>query len=254
MIDVSKLKLGRKPKKHDRRNLMLARYLAAKPVLPASIDWTPAVKSGLLNSGWPMFANDRVGCCTCASPGHAIECWSANVGVERLITDDDVLAAYSAVSGYNSSDPSTDNGAAALDVLNYWRQTGIGGHRITAFVEVSTSSILELRAAVAWFGGVYLGLDLPLSAQSQTGFVWDSVAADGGEWGGHQVFIPKFDQDGFTCITWAQRQKMTNRFVSQYGMEAYAIISPDWFNAAGITPSGFDMPALNADLSTLPTL
>lgn len=251
MIDLSKVRLGRKPKKHDRRNLMLSRYLAEKPVLPAAIDWTPAVKSGVFDSGWPLYGNDRVGDCTCASAAHGIECWSANASVARLVGEDDVLAAYAAVSGYNPNDASTDQGAAALDVLNYWRQTGIGGHRITAFVEVSTSSIVELRAAIAWFGGVYLGLDLPVSAQSQTGFTWDAVANDGGVWGGHQVWVTSFDQDGLTCITWAKKQRMTNRFPSTYGAEAYAIISPDWLNAAGVSPSGFDLIALNADLGQI---
>lgn len=251
MIDLSKIRLGRNPKKHDRRNLMLARYLSAKPVLPAAIDWTPAVKTGLFDSGWPMFKNDAVGCCAEAAPGHMIECWTANAGIEQLVTDDAIIAAYSAITGYNPGDPSTDNGSAELDVLNYWRQTGIGGHRITAFVEISPASLTELRAAVAWFGGVYIGLDLPMSAQAQTGFVWDTVANDGGEWGDHAVNIVAFDQDGFICITWGQKQRISNRFISSYCAEAYAIISPDWLNSAGISPSGFDLSALNADLAQI---
>lgn len=254
MIDLSKVRLGRKPKKHDRRNLMLARYLATRPVLPASIDWTPAVHHGLFDSGWPMFKNDVVGCCAVAAPGHMIECWTANAGIEQLVTDDDIIGAYSGITGYKPDDPSTDQGSCELDVLNYWRQTGIGGHRITSFVEVAPGSLTELQAAVAWFGGVYIGLDLPMSAQAQTGFVWDTVANDGGDWGGHAVNLVSFDPDGFTCITWGRKQQMTNRFIAAYCNEAYAIISPDWLNSAGVSPSGFDLSALNADLSQIGSL
>ena len=38
--------------------------------------------------------------------------------------------------GFRPGDPSTDRGAYALDVLNYWRQSGIAGHRIAAYAAV----------------------------------------------------------------------------------------------------------------------
>ena len=47
------------------------------------------------------------------------------------------------------------------------------------------------------FGGVYIGLALPVTAQTQD--VWDVVAGGGanakkGSWGGHCVFVPKYDE------------------------------------------------------------
>ena len=49
-------------------------------------------------------------------------------------SDKQVVAAYSAITGYNPSTGANDNGAVEIDVLNYWRQTGIAGHKIGAYV------------------------------------------------------------------------------------------------------------------------
>jgi hypothetical protein len=129
-------RLGKKPPRVDSRTLQLAKYLrvcatdlvqkgtglpeatAPSHVLapaPASIDWTAKISS------WPMMANDTLGDCTCAAAGHMIECWTANLGDAFTPTNTQIIAAYSATSGYVPGDPATDKGAVELDVLNYWR-------------------------------------------------------------------------------------------------------------------------------------
>jgi hypothetical protein len=42
---------------------------------------------------------------------------------------------------------------------------------------------------------------------------------------------------------------MTWRFWNDYCEEAYAILSPDWVQPGKRAPSGFGLPALQADLA-----
>ena len=76
------------------------------------------------------------------------------------------------------TDPLTgEEGAIELDVLRYWRKRGIGGHRIGAYAAVGTHDH-ELTRTAAWlFGGLYIGLALPLTAQSQETWDWTGSLA-----------------------------------------------------------------------------
>jgi hypothetical protein len=179
----------------------------------------------------------------------------------------------------------------------------------------------QVAAAIWLFGGCYIGLELPLSAQDQD--LWDVVAlrsetreaargelsggdslhaADGnpasdfpvaaaggedlaasdpsqpGSWGGHAVYLVGYDFRAWesasrqsasgapnaalptaatslpptlTCITWGQIKKMTWRWFARYCSEAYALVSKDWLNGAGVSPSGFDLATLEADLKAV---
>jgi len=165
------------------------------------------------------------------------------------------ILAYEAITGYRPSDPSTDRGAVELDVLRYWRKTGIGGTKIEAFIALEPKNHLHVQAAVELFGGSYIGLALPVSAQQQA--VW-SVPPGGptgtgapGSWGGHAVVIEAYDAHGLTCITWGQKKKMTWSFWDAYCDEAYALLSELWAGKKATAPSGFDLAALKADLKAV---
>ncbi len=75
MTDHSLMKLGKLAARRDPRTLRLARYLApALPPPPAQVDYTCGVKD------WGMMLNDRLGCCTIAAVGHAVQAWRLNAG------------------------------------------------------------------------------------------------------------------------------------------------------------------------------
>ena len=244
------MKLGRKAIKTDTRTLRMARYLTPSlPPPPVSVDWTHGL------SDWGMMLNDTLGDCTIAGCGHAVQVWSlANVGLELTVSDSDILAAYEAWDGYVNGDASTDNGGIELDVLNAWKKNTLAGHALLAFADPDVSNLTEIRQTIALFGGCYIGIDLPLTAQNQ--IVWD-VAPDPGDgsaakgsWGGHCVFVPKYDQDGFTCITWGGLKTMTTAFWNVYCDEAHGLLSSVWMGAKG-SPSGFNLNQLQADLSAI---
>jgi len=243
-----KYKLGKKAKRTDKRTLQLGHYLLPSlPPNPPAVDWTTKVLVP-----WGSMGNEAVGDCTCAAAGHLIMAWTANAGPESTPADSDILTAYEQVSGYIPSDPGTDQGAVELDVLNYWRNNGIADHKITAFVEIGLTDLESVQTAIALFGGCYIGVRFPSSAMNDfdAGNPWTNTSDENIE-GGHALPLVAYDADTLTCITWGKPQKMSNEWFRTYADEAYAILTPDWIEVAGLSPSGFDLEALQQDLNAL---
>jgi hypothetical protein len=240
------MRLGRKPARRDKRTLKLAKYMTpALPPAPATRDWT----AGLADFG--MMLNDRLGDCTIAGCAHAIQIWTMATGTMETPTDLEVQSAYERWDGYNPADPATDQGGVELDVLNDWRKQGLQAHKLLSYAAAATNNLAELRQAVNLFGGIYIGLQLPLSAQDQD--IWDvsrTVQGDAGSWGGHCVFVCGYDEAGFTCVTWGAPKRMTDAFMLSYCDEAYALLGADWMAASG-APSGFNLEELTADLAAI---
>jgi hypothetical protein len=161
-IDPRKLKLGKGGARHDPRTLLLASYVTpALPAPPVSFDVSLKVKA------WGVRDNDQIGDCTCAAAGHLIMEWTANSGNKMVApTDKQIVAAYSAITGYNPVTGANDNGAQEIDVLNYWRQTGIAGHKIGAYVALEPANHTHVMDSVYIFEGCYIGVQLPISAQA----------------------------------------------------------------------------------------
>ncbi len=203
-----------------------------------------------------MMLNDTLGDCTVAAAGHMVEDWTANArGSPVVIPDSAIRAAYNVVDG------GVDQGADILTVLNYWRGTGIGGHKITAFAEVSPRVQRELFDAVAIFGGAYIGLALPdFAVRPPDGNLlsvpWTvptaGVSANPpNPNNGHCVPILGYDSAYLYVVTWGTLKSMSWDFCVAYCDEAYALLSPDWIAPGGESPSGFDRAQLQSDLSSL---
>ena len=251
-MDHSDMKLGKLRPRNDPRTLQLAAYIdtTTLPAPPPERDWTTSIPSG----SWGMMMNDKVGDCTCAAAGHLIQDWTANTGGQVTVPDQDVLAAYEAVSGYDPITGRKDDGAVELDVLNYWRRQGIGGHKIQAYAALEPGNLEHVKDAINLFGGCYIGLALPVSAQRQTTWTVPPGGPQGpgspGSWGGHAVIVAAYNPRRVTCITWGEIKQMTWSFFSAYCEEAYAVLGPEWCKD-GKAPSGFDLQGLQNDLNEL---
>ena len=245
-------KLGRKAVKTDTRTLKLSYYLTpALPAPPPERDWT----SGVTN--WGMMLNDTLGDCTIAACAHAVQVWTAArlPSSEYTVADSVVLSAYEAWDGYDPNNHDTDQGGIELDVLTDWKANGLGDHGLEAFAAVNVKNQDEVKTAIDLFGGVYIGLSLPLSAQDQD--VWDTASNTPpdqrapGSWGGHAVFVPAYDVSSLTCVTWGALKKMSWGFFNAYCDEAYALLGANWVQDAPNAPSGFDAAQLMADLALI---
>jgi hypothetical protein len=241
------MKLGKRPAKHDPRNLKLCTYLAESiPSAPDKIDWTHGVTS------FGMMKNDVLGCCTCAAIAHSWQIWSMNSSSELTISDEQVVSLYETFCGYNPNDPNTDQGGIESDILKNWRANGALGHKIDAYASITPKNHPEVKQAINLFGVIYVGVALPNTAQNQPD-IWDIVEVqDGsdepGSWGGHAIICVGYDETFVYFISWGRIMKMTWKFLDKYMDEAYAIISYDWLNKDGKTPEGLDITSLENDL------
>lgn len=260
MIDPTQVKLGLRPRRLDRRTLVIGDYLAAVPPPPVPIRraWSTKVAS------WGMHHNDRIGCCGPASIANLIECLSAWAGRPIVVPDDEVIRVYSAVDGYVPGNPLTDRGVVMLDLLKWLVKPGnqMAGCAFDAFVAVDMGNHQHLHGAVDLLGGTLGGLDLPKSAQYQKlwNAPWYGEVGPGrpGSWGGHAVYQPDYDEveKGLAYATWNVLQPASEAWQDAYQFECYALLpakaSPLW--SAGLLPSGFDYDQLLADLARVRAL
>ncbi len=252
------MKLGKQAPRLDKRTFRLSRYLPAiLPPAPKMVDWASRVPY------YPLYLNDIEGICVGATAGHQINQWTRYAsGREVFPTDQDIQKSYIDVGGYDPAQTNpdgtnpTDNGMNILEFLSYWRKTGVGGHKILAYASVDLSRLDQIRQAIALFGSLFIGVNLPLTAQDQDS-LW-AVPKGGafgdaspGSWGGHAVPICEYSPSTLTLVTWGQTMQMTWEFLKAYCDEAWCVLSPDWIAASGLSPGQFNLAQLQADLALL---
>lgn len=249
-------KLGKTAPVIDPRTLKLAKYLPkVMPPPPVSASFVQKVQD------WGMMLNDELGNCVAAEAGHSIQQWTRYAGTEIVVPDSAILKTYEDVGGYIPGDDSTDNGMDMLTFLKYWRKKGVGGHKIDGFVSVDPNRVDEMQAAIAIFGNLNIGLQLPATVQGKS--VW-SVPRHGpfgnaspGTWGGHCVPVmayrpnPRGTGTLYTVLSWGAKLTATGNFLKEYMDECYAVYSHDWLMRSGQAPSGFNEAQLLEDLSQL---
>ena len=251
------MKLG-KQEAAPRSTDFLWRKLSAAVVLP-----TLPSRFGhawLFKNDWEMLGNDQYGDCVWAGAAHEHRMFGKVVhGVDTDYSDENVLADYSAVTGFDASDPSTDQGTYVHDALSYRRKTGIldaagKRHKIGAYVSLDPKNWDHLVQAVYIFGAVGIGFNFPASAFAQfdAGQSWSVVSNDGGIEGGHYVPVLGMpNANTVATITWGKRQVLTRGFYEKYNDESWAIINQDSLHADGTGLHHFSIDQLNAYLAAL---
>jgi len=244
-------KLGKKPPVVDSRTLQVSKYLDTLSAPPASVNYYNKV------SNWPMYDNDRFGDCTCAAAGHMEECWPMYAtGVLNEVPNLAVMHMYRHFNPYPQ-----DNGCTLIEVLKYWRRVGLHNFKIDGFAQVQVTNTTEVKQAIDLFGGLYIGLALTNFVVPDTGanwldIPWNLPAPSGTSAqdaapnpnNGHCVNIVGYDDNGLTFITWGALKTMNWEFFNAVSDEAYAVLSPNWFNASGVSPVGLNLTALQQDL------
>ena len=251
-------KLGKRAAINDPRTLKLGKYLLSTlPPAPPSVDYTMGIKD------FSMMLNDSLGDCVIAAIGHAQQIFSAAArSVADTPPDSTILAGYQQWCGYSPSDPSTDQGCYEISVLNAWRKSSFYSYSLSMYADPNPRNLGEIKQAIHLFGGVFIGIQLPLSIQGSS--VWDVRSgpdAIPGSWGGHAVWVPKYvtNPDGsvtFTCISWGGLIDITEAFWlysdpanGPYIDEVHALISPEFINRrSGKTPVGLNLMQMEADM------
>ena len=240
MIFLPNRLLGRLPSKQDPRTLQLANYRTPTlPTPPPSRRWDLAVPT------WLQAGNDRLGNCVIATAAHELLCMRANAsGATNPITDAAVIELSYAMDA--------ENGYSILDRLKWWQHKGMWSNKLGAYAAIGPEEGDLTQSAIDIFGCADIGINLPRAWQHNE--IWDTghgAAYRAGSWGGHSVPIVAYDKDYFYVVTWGYVQQMTYDAYATYCDERYAIIDQAWLKPDGRTPSGFDMAALQADLTAL---
>jgi len=239
------------PKAHP-NTLKLAKYTAGQPMpYPARKVYreykTPDVAK-------QMFGNDEIGDCTCAGIANLLILWTVHTSTIVIPTRDEVVSLYSAITGYDPSDPNTDQGAAMTDVLAYMQKTGFLGHKILGWAQIDHTDPWHRQLSVDLFGATYVGVQLPQSAMDQfrAGKSFE-VVPDSPVISGHALIHPGYGALGGDYVTWAKwDQKASSAWESAYIDEEYVLITEDWIDqATQRTPGGIDLATLQADLKAL---
>lgn len=250
------LKLGKKPATHDPRDLRFAKY-ATTLTLPA-----PPKRFGFgrLYPDWGMLGNDSVGDCVFASAAHQTMIWNkVRHGSDVVFDDAAVLSDYSAVTGYDPADPSTDQGTDVREALKYRLSTGVVDavglrHKIGGFASLDAKNWDHLVLASYIFGAVEIGFEVPehIFDAFDSGAVWD-VEPGAAIVGGHDIpVVGSLDSTAKgTALSWAKRIEFTKAFYEAYNDEAYAILSLEQIRSDGRGLHGFDLATFNADLAAV---
>jgi hypothetical protein len=258
---MKQLKLGRRNPKwgvhHMRASFRAsAVFDALNDPPPASADFISAV-SAIIGTDWGMLLNDQLGDCTSADCGHALMLRTANTGTWVQPKDSDILAVYEATGQYNPADPSTDQGAEESVVCDYMEKVGLLGHKSVGTAAVATGTIDSnaldrIRWSVQMFGACRLGVNLPNDAEDQfsANTPWALTPGQTAV-GGHDIPVVGYTPEHLTVVTWGRLQLVNWDWLKTWGEEAHVELFPDFLMSTGLTPSGFSLDQLVADLKTL---
>jgi hypothetical protein len=252
-------KLGRKPAVSDLRVPYLHTLALAKtlPPPPEWVNWYADV------GDWSALGNDVAGCCVEAMAGHAVQQFASYADRVVVPTAAESLALYSEITGYDPTNPASDQGTVVLGpggLIQHWLTKGVvfGGQRTfaTGFAQVRVDDMTMLRQAVHFFGGVGLGLDLPDSVieDADVPYMWDDAA--GPTAGGHEVWLCGYDTSAsgeayWDFVSWGERYRMSEAFLLATAREAVCVYDPDSLNARGLNADDFDATQLFAAMAAI---
>ena len=195
---------------------------------------------------WGMLANDRLGCCTFSGQVHLRMANAVQAGIAEIFPN-----AQQTGDGYLAFNDGQDTGDDEATIQQTWNTVGLLGNKSVGYGQLRHSYLAELRSSIAQFGGVYLGADMPVPAQTQFGngqpWALTHTADDENIEGGHCFVAVGYDWQYLYVITWGRIQAVTWQWWEVYGTEAWVVLTSE--DAAA--KAGVNLPRLQADLAKI---
>ena len=243
MLNVSmQPKYGRRPPKNS-PSLKLASFLTGNiPNHPSSEDYLSRLQN------WQMLGNNQYGDCVAVTWANMRRLVTATLSTENYPTMDQVTALYKT---QNPSFPAQDDGMDIQTCLEYLHDTGgPDGIKIVAFAKVNLSNLEEVRAALAIFGCLWIGINVQQAnvTQFSQGQPWDYVNGSPKD-GGHSVIGGGYTgqaSDDVRFITWAEETGFTDSFWNNQVEEVWAVIWPEQLGSIEFQ-QGIDLNQLAVD-------
>lgn len=278
-------RLGRRPAVHTRRTmrsaLVLDRALAALGAPPTvSTDYVTAVMDAVAKLSappgggggpWGMYLNgpssaniagvpaSGLGCCVPADSCHETMLHSANGGSIVVPTLQDCLGVYEAVGNYVLGNEATDQGCDETSMEAYMMSTGIAGQKTVGTAMLDPSNMDRIKWGIQIFGAVRLGAIVNEQMEDEFSNLQEwTTPADPNDpnAGGHDPLAVYFDASALYIVTWGGGrwpkglQPVAWPLVanSAWLEEAHTSVWPDFVEAGGTAPSGFDLAQLLTEL------
>ena len=233
-------KTGRLPARRPEGLKDLTDYVKLPPAPPAA-HW---------GHGLPfnMDGNDTYGDCTIAGSAHMILAWDREVkSTDPVPSSDECVSQYLDLTG------GQDTGLVEADLLKTWQTRGLFTNlssKLAAYAPITLSNLDSLKQAIAFYGGAYLGVNLPESAEQQFPNPW-TVVPGSPIAGGHCIVATGYDEKWLYCVSWGQIVSVAWDWYTAYTEEAWCLI-PEQFVQAGRGPlSAADLVELQADLASV---
>jgi hypothetical protein len=242
---------GRRKPDLTRPALRLSAYLTGVvPAHPAAADYLTRL------AGWQMLGNDSIGDCVAVTWSNTRRLVTAVLSTENYPPLSQVEALYKT---QNPGFPQQDDGMDIQTCLQYLTNTGgPDGVKALGFAKVDYTSPDEVKAAIAVFGSVWIGINVQQAQQNQfsAGQPWDWVPGSPLD-GGHSVVVggygePRAGQLGGDedFITWSEETSFTDNFWSNGTEEAWVVIWPEHLGSAEFL-AGLDLAAFAADYTAI---
>ena len=232
-------------------SLKLASYIKAIPDHPLSEDYLSNL------SGWKILGNDKYGDCLAVAWANSRRFISAMLGKEYYPNQSEVFKIYET---QNPGFPAEDNGMDMQTLLEYLNHYGgPDGVKLSAFASVDASNLDEVKAALAIFGSLLLGIEVQGGdlIDFQNNEAWDYYAGQPIK-GCHAVLAGGYLSQPWNdvrFITWGEETGMTDSYWNNLvancrSGEAWVCIWPENLSTKQFI-QGIDLPTLKADYEAL---
>jgi hypothetical protein len=198
-----------------------------------------------LKCHYGMCDNDRLGCCVVAGHIHLSQALAHETNSQYVLPDDAATETeYFILTG------GSDTGLAETTFLQTARQSPILGSQIDVFCSFDHTQIDHVKSVIYTFGGAFLGVTLPQSAQNQFPGTWTVVPGSPIE-GGHCIVAIGYDAQFVYVVTWGKVIRCTWAWFAKYVDEAYAIIYTEEVQKNRGPIKGLDIARLRAANASL---
>lgn len=185
-----------------------------------------------------MMGNDKYGDCCFASVAHLVNCWMGNNDKATDVGQQEIVRDYLDHTG------GQDVGAELRAVLNRFhgaKNKSIAGHRAAGFARLRFDDFRQIETAIAMFGGVYAAVNGPRNLTDMS--TWATPAPS---WKRadelHCIALLDYDhgEGQFKAASWSNTPIASYGWWAKYGVEAWVVLSPDWWKR-GKSPSGLKL-------------
>jgi hypothetical protein len=217
-----KYKLGLRPPS-NKPAILFRDIRRVLPAHPPMVDYLAPF------TNWQMLGNDDYGNCAAVMWANERRTVTGTLATECYPTLEQVFAVY---KSQNPGFPYQDDGMELQALLEYLNKTGgADGVKAVAFAKVHPQDLEEIKAAIAIFGTLCLGIAVQEANDEQfsRGLPWDYVP-NSYIAGYHAVLGGGYSPNAFRdveFITWARQTAFTDAFWLNLVFEAWAVIFPE---------------------------